>query len=206
MHVCSASLPRTSLVYRESKTHLLVSSHAPDLGPASAPLLKHLHWLPVSARIHFKIALLTFKSLHTIAPSYLSSLILSLCSFARPPLFQCSAVFVSHMSAPFSALGVLGRLVQQSGIPYHSQLLPAPTIQTFKKQLKTHLFASAFPSSWIVLNAPLIRWSPLIYLSGCLWFCACLNVCYYYYYYYFMESITEESCNVELISFMWYIH
>ena len=57
------------------------------------------------------------------------------------------------------------------------------TIQTFKKQLKTHLFASAFPSSWIVLNAPLIRWSPLIYLSGCPWFCACLNVCYYYYYY-----------------------
>ena len=42
---------------------------------SSAPLLKHLHWLPVSARIHFKIALLTFKSLHTIAPSYLSSLI-----------------------------------------------------------------------------------------------------------------------------------
>ena len=26
-----------------------------------APLLKHLHWIPVSARIHFKIALLTFK-------------------------------------------------------------------------------------------------------------------------------------------------
>ena len=33
---------------------------------SSAPLLKHLHWLPVSARIHFKIALLTFKSLHAI--------------------------------------------------------------------------------------------------------------------------------------------
>ena len=36
---------------------------------STAPLLKHLHWLPVSARIHFKIALLTFKSLHAIAPS-----------------------------------------------------------------------------------------------------------------------------------------
>ena len=56
------------------------------------------------------------------------------------------------------------------------------TIHAFKKQLKTHLFASAFPSSWIVLDAPLIRWSPLIYLFGCLWFCAFLNVCYYYYY------------------------
>ena len=36
-------------------------------------------------------------------------------------------------------------------------------IHTFKKQLKTHLFASAFPSSSIVLNAPLIQWSTLIY-------------------------------------------
>ena len=58
------------------------------------------------------------------------------------------------------------------------------TIHTFKKQLKTHLFASAFPSSWIVLDAPLIRWSPFIYLFGCPWFCACLNVCYYYYFFY----------------------
>ena len=54
------------------------------------------------------------------------------------------------------------------------------TINTFEKQLETHLFASAFPSSWIVLDAPLIRWSPFIYLFGCPWFCACINVCYYY--------------------------
>ena len=36
------------------------------------------------------------------------------------------SVSVSHMSAPFSALGVLDRSVQQSGIPHHFQLLPAP--------------------------------------------------------------------------------
>ena len=34
-----------------------------------------LHWLPVKFRIHFKVALLVFKSLHGLAPPYLSELI-----------------------------------------------------------------------------------------------------------------------------------
>ena len=65
---------------------------------STAPLLKHIHWLPVSARIHFKIALLTFKSLHAIAPSYLSSLV-------RPyvPLRSSGAnqLCVPHVSTVF---------------------------------------------------------------------------------------------------------
>ena len=44
---------------------------------STAPLLIHLHWLPVSYRIQYKIALLTYKSLHSTAPPYLSSLIQS---------------------------------------------------------------------------------------------------------------------------------
>ena len=44
---------------------------------STAPLLKHLHWLPVSYRIQYKIALLTYKSLHSTAPPYLFSLIQS---------------------------------------------------------------------------------------------------------------------------------
>ena len=59
----------------------------------------------------------------------------SLCSFVHPPLFQCSAS-VSHMSAPFSALGVLDRPVQQSGIPYHFQLLPVPPFILSRNSLR----------------------------------------------------------------------
>ena len=61
-YACSTSQSRIYLAHREFKTCLLVLLQAPNLGPASALLLKHIHWLPVSARIHFKIALLTFKS------------------------------------------------------------------------------------------------------------------------------------------------
>jgi hypothetical protein len=39
------------------------------------PLLKELHWLPVSYRISFKIALLTHKCLNGQAPPYLQDLI-----------------------------------------------------------------------------------------------------------------------------------
>jgi hypothetical protein len=39
------------------------------------PTLRKLHWLPVEARITFKIACLTFKTLSTGLPSYLSELL-----------------------------------------------------------------------------------------------------------------------------------
>ena len=38
-------------------------------------ILKELHWLPVAERIHYKILLLTFKSLNNLAPFYLKELL-----------------------------------------------------------------------------------------------------------------------------------
>ena len=39
------------------------------------PIMRDLHWLPIRARINFKVLLLTFKALHGLAPQYLRSLI-----------------------------------------------------------------------------------------------------------------------------------
>ena len=39
------------------------------------PVLRQLHWLPVKARIHFNVLLLTFKAIHRLAPSYIQDLI-----------------------------------------------------------------------------------------------------------------------------------
>ena len=39
------------------------------------PVLKKLHWLPITARIHYKIALLTYKVISTQQPAYLAGLI-----------------------------------------------------------------------------------------------------------------------------------
>ena len=180
---------RHILFLQDFLIHLFFPFHMSDLfvtfsrpRSSTAPLLKHLHWLPVSARIHFKIALLTFKSLHAIAPSYLSSLVRPYVPSRALRSSSAHQLCVPHVSTVFGSRGF------RSAGPTIWNSLPlsvtsCSTIHTFKKQLKTHLFASAFPSSWIVLDAPLIRWSPFMYLFGCPWFCACLNVCYYYYYY-----------------------
>ena len=40
-----------------------------------SPLLKDLHWLPMRARIDYKVALLCFKCLNNNAPAYLKDLI-----------------------------------------------------------------------------------------------------------------------------------
>ena len=41
----------------------------------STPVMRSLHWLPVRSRIIFKILLLVYKSIHGLAPAYLSELI-----------------------------------------------------------------------------------------------------------------------------------
>ena len=127
---------------------------------SSAPLLKHLHWLPVSARIHFKIAHLTFKSLHTIAPSYLSSLIQPYVLLRALRSTSAHQLCVLHVSSVFGSRGfrLAGPAIWNS-LPL--SVTSCSTIHTFKKQLKMHLFASAFP------DASLIRWSAIIYLFGC---------------------------------------
>ena len=41
-----------------------------------SPLLKDLHWLPIKARIDYKVALLCFKCLNNNAPAYIKDLII----------------------------------------------------------------------------------------------------------------------------------
>lgn len=43
---------------------------------SSIPPVRHeFHWLPVQARMHFKILLLAFKAIHGLASSYISDLL-----------------------------------------------------------------------------------------------------------------------------------
>ena len=41
------------------------------------PLMYNLHWLPVNLRIRFKVLLFVFKTIHGVAPCYISDRILS---------------------------------------------------------------------------------------------------------------------------------
>ena len=41
-----------------------------------SPLMRDLHWLPIRQRIHFKVLLFTFKTIHGIAPLYIQDSVL----------------------------------------------------------------------------------------------------------------------------------
>ena len=103
------------------------------------PILRKLHWLPISQRITFKIAALTFKTLHFKQPSYLHDLL---------------QVYVPNRNLRSSNQNLLVVPNIKSAIGRRSFFFAAPTIwnslppalrsvstlNLFLAGLKTHLF------------------------------------------------------------------
>lgn len=105
----------------------------------SETLLQQLHWLPVHSRIQFKLATITYKALSTNSPQYLASLIhyhqpvRSLRSSNQHYLFQ-TASKINFSSRSFRCSAP----VVWNSIPL--EIRSSPTIDTFKRNLKTHYF------------------------------------------------------------------
>ena len=105
------------------------------------PCLITLHWLPVQYRIDFKIAVLVYKCLNNLAPSYLSNLI-ELYSPQRT-LRSSNSLLLSTNVGKFKTLG--DRAFSVSA-PTVWNALPlgikrSPTLDIFKRDLKTHYFS-----------------------------------------------------------------
>jgi hypothetical protein len=105
------------------------------------PVLKKLHWLPISLRIIFKILLITYKSLHGDAPTYLSDLLVP---------YIPSRALRSHkegtLRIPKTKLVTFGDRAFSKAAPLLWNNLPetvrqAPSVGIFKSRLKTHLFS-----------------------------------------------------------------
>ena len=119
-----------------------------DIGKYShiTPALYDLHWLPIHARIHFKILLLAFKVIHGQAPAYLSSL-MSVKSKSHYSLrSNCSTLLKPPTGKMLATLG--GRSFQAAAPQLWNALPPslrdAASVDTFKKNLKTFLFRKAY--------------------------------------------------------------
>jgi hypothetical protein len=101
--------------------------------------LHRLHWLPISKRIDFKIATLTYKLLTTEQPAYLRSLI----QF-RTPSYQTRSADPKQLCQP-RVRSAIGQRAFSYASPSIYNTLPlairsAPTIDSFKGLLKTFLF------------------------------------------------------------------
>jgi hypothetical protein len=136
----SANLQKLQRV-QNALPRTVVSSSCRPFKP-SAPILADLHWLPVAARIKYKVALLTFKTMTTRRPAYLADLIQQ-----RIPARQLrsSQHFTLHDSG---AKTVFGSRAFCHSAPTVWNSLPSEltanfcllTTAAFKRHLKTVLF------------------------------------------------------------------
>ena len=107
------------------------------------PVLRSLHWLPVVQRCAFKTALLTFKAIHGLAPSYLCELI-RYHSAARD-LRSVNDILLDvpkFTSCIGSRAFVVSASTLWNSLPY--EIRTSTTISSFKSKLKTYLFLKAF--------------------------------------------------------------
>ena len=109
------------------------------------PLLKELHWLPVTQRITFKILLLTYKALHNEAPPYLKELL----THYEPKRTLRSSSDTSLLVIPKTRLKTFGDRAFKAAAPRLWNDLPrnirdSDSTAIFKKRLKTLLFSNAF--------------------------------------------------------------
>ena len=104
------------------------------------PVLKSLHWLPVKARIEYKILLITFKIIRGHCPSYLNSLI----SFSDCG-YHLRSASSNLLQLPRSRLKFYGDRTFSYAAPRLWNSLPenirkSISIEIFKKHIKTFLF------------------------------------------------------------------
>ena len=107
------------------------------------PVLRSLHWLPVMQRCAFKTALLTFKAIHGLAPSYLCDLIRYRCTYRdlrslNDVLLDVPKVNSSRGSHAFS----VSAPTLWNTLPH--DIRTCTSLNTFKSKLKTYLFSVAF--------------------------------------------------------------
>ncbi|XP_078103106.1 uncharacterized protein LOC144515831 [Sander vitreus] len=106
------------------------------------PVLKQLHWLPISHRITYKILVLTYKALHHLAPSYLTDLLSQEIS-----LRSTSAGLLCIQKSNLHSFGdrAFSRAAPRLWNSLPQEIRTYESLTIFQSHLKTHLFTTAYP-------------------------------------------------------------
>ena len=105
----------------------------------SKTVLKELHWLPIEARIDFKIACYVYKCLHGLTPLYLSELIEE-CKSSRTLRSSNSNLLLKHRSQTKFEERALYFYVPKIWNSLSVYTKNCDSFQSFKSHLKTDLF------------------------------------------------------------------
>lgn len=111
-------------------------------------LLRQLHWLKAPERIKYKVAILAYKCVHGMAPSYLSN------EFSRPADIEARrrlrSASTSSLIVRRTRLSTVGDRAfpvaaarTWNSLPQH--VLSSPSLTVFKSRLKTYLFSFSYP-------------------------------------------------------------
>ena len=126
-----------------------IVTHSSKYTPIT-PVLRKLHWLPVQCRSEFKLATLVYKFIHTGFPKYFapylstyhntyntrrSQSVANFLNVPKPKIHKSTKQF--GFSFAFDAPTVWNSLPED--------ILASPTIASFRKKLKTYLYAKAYP-------------------------------------------------------------
>ena len=133
------------------------------------PVLAYLHWLPVTARVDFKVLLLTYKALHGLAPTFLSDLVLPTRTLRSQDAGLLTVPRICKQTAGGRAFSYRAQFLW-NGLPVHVR--DADSVSTFKSLLKTHLFSRSY--DWVQAGPGVWRWmerhwsdeQPLLSLPG----------------------------------------
>ena len=101
------------------------------------PLMKQLHWLPISQRIIYKIVLIMYKSLNGSAPHYINNMLKTLHTISKFTLLiqripSVKLVNYDERSFSYAAPKLWNELPEY--------IRKSETVPIFKTRLKTHLF------------------------------------------------------------------
>ena len=151
-HFSGVSLKPVSIDYSQSKIVLLELSQISCRYTHITPVLRKLHWLPIQFRSEFKLATLVYKFIHTGFPKYFAPHLStyrttyntrrsqSVANFLNVPKFQPT---IHKSTKQFGFSFAFDAPTVWNSLP--EDIRASPTLASFRKKLKTYLYAKAYP-------------------------------------------------------------
>ena len=118
----------------------------PSRSPVSTLMRDQLHWLSVESRVKFKLALLAYKSVHGLAPEYLSAYCVPVSRMPGRTHLRSAGQWT--MLVPRTKTVTIGPRGFYCSCPSVWNSLPVSlrdfnlSLETFRQKLKLHLFTS----------------------------------------------------------------
>ena len=104
------------------------------------PLLRELHWLPVKSRIEYKICTLAFRHFEGTLPLYLSKKLVTYTPSRSLRSNNEKLLKIPHYNLKSSGFRSFRFQAPHLWNSLPSSLRNTPSLPTFKKNLKSHLF------------------------------------------------------------------